>query len=297
MMAGQARAPDAGRERLGAVACLVGGISSFQIGAALAKGLFGLFGPSGMVGLRVGLAAVILLMIWRPSAARLRGGVWRVLLPYGASIAVMNTAFYIALTRLPLGIVVALEFLGPLTLALVGSRRLLDLAWALLVIAGIVLLLRPEHGAVGHLDPLGVCVALLSGCGWIVYILTGTRIAPRLDAGYATAYGMATAGILLLPCLIPALMPAITHPYYGAMALSVAIMSSAVPYVLDMLAMRRLTPRDLGIMLSMEPMLGAVSGLVFLGESLSALRWTGVACIVIASVGNVLSTKKVSAPS
>jgi len=277
--------------RVGAIACLIGGISSFQIGASLAKTLFPLFGPTGMVGLRVCLAAVILLTLWRPSRKRLSPGLWRLLLPYGASVAWMNFAFYIAMTRLPLGMVVALEFMGPLSLALFGSRRWLDLGWAALVLCGLVLLLKPDS-PLGHLDPIGIFIAMSGGLGWVVYILTGTRISPILDAGYATSYGMATAGIFLLPCLIPVLPIAISHPYQGGLALSVAIMSSAVPYVLDMLAMRSLSPRDLGILLSMEPMLGALSGLVFLHESLSGQRWIGVGCIVAASIGNVLTGRR-----
>lgn len=194
---------------------------------------------------------------------------------------------------------VALEFTGPLTLALTGSRRWLDLCWALFVIAGLYLLLRPETAAVAgtlhHLDLFGICAALLSGCGWIVYILTGTRMGKILDAGQATTLGMTTAGILLLPCLIPTIPTVITHPWQGGAALSVAVLSSAVPYILDMMAMRRLKHRDLGILLSMEPMLGAISGWIFLGEGLSVARWMGVLCIVVASLGNVLTAKKVTA--
>ncbi|AOX17688.1 EamA family transporter [Kozakia baliensis] len=274
-----------------ALAMLIGGISSFQIGAALAKGLFPLFGPTGMVGLRVGLAAIILLVVWRPKIMDLRPGTWRLLLPYGASMTLMNFAFYIALTRLPLGLVVALEFMGPLSLALVGSRRALDLFWAVLVITGVFLLLRPE-GKLGHLDPLGVAAALSSGVGWIVYILTGTRLGRSMPATMATTLGMTTASVFLLPCLIPALPLAVYHPHQGFLALGVAVLSSAVPYILDMMAMRRLKPRELGVLLSLEPMLGAVSGLLFLGEALSLGRWIGVICVVAASAGNVLTSRR-----
>jgi len=280
---------------LKAVGFLIGGISSFQIGATVAKGLFPLFGPTGMVGLRVGLAALILLAIWRPTRSGITVQSLKLLLPYGASMAVMNFCFYVALTQLPLGIVVALEFTGPLTLALAGSRRWLDLCWALFVVLGLYLLLRPETMAAGTMhsfDLFGVAAALLSGCGWIVYILTGTRIGRMFDAGHATTLGMTTAGVLLLPWLIPVIPTAIMHPWQGGMAISVAVLSSAVPYILDMLAMRRLSPRDLGILLSMEPMLGAISGLILLHEALSIARWIGVLCIVIASAGNVLTRQK-----
>ncbi|WP_068168007.1 EamA family transporter [Neokomagataea thailandica] len=281
--------------QLKAVGLLIGGISSFQIGATLAKGLFPLFGPSGMVGLRVCLAAIILLTIWRPLPGQLNKKTLTLLLPYGLSIAVMNFCFYYALVRLPLGIVVALEFTGPLTLALTGSRRILDLCWASFVILGLYLLLRPEsalHGSVHGLDPWGIAAALLSGCGWIIYILTGTRIGQTLPAALATTLGMSTAGLLLIPCLLPTLPLIFTHPWQGGAALSVAVLSSAVPYILDMMAMRRLKPRDLGILLSMEPMLGAISGLIFLGENLSSARWIGVLCIVTASAGNVLTSPR-----
>ncbi|EHH67056.1 EamA family transporter [Gluconobacter morbifer] len=287
--------PHERHDQLKAVGCLIGGISSFQIGASLAKGLFPYFGPTGMVGLRVCLAAVILLCIWRPTRGTLTTERLKLLIPYGASVAIMNFCFYVALVRLPLGIVVALEFTGPLTLALTGSRRWLDLCWTLFVIAGLYLLLRPEGAATGgfhSLDLFGIAAALLSGCGWIIYILTGTRMGNMFPAPVATTLGMTTAGILLLPCLIPVLPAVVHHPWQGGEALSVAVLSSAVPYILDMMAMRRLTPRDLGILLSMEPMLGAVSGFVFLHEALSASRWLGVLCIVVASAGNVLTGRK-----
>lgn len=278
-------------DKLGGLALLIGGISSFQIGAAIAKGLFPLFGAEGTVGLRVGLAAIILLVVVRPRRSVLRPGIWRLLLPYGASMAVMNFAFYIALVRLPLGLVVAFEFMGPLSLALIGSRRLLDLLWAGMVLSGLYLLLRPDH-IQGHLDPIGVSAALISAVGWVVYILTGTRIGRVLPAAEATTLGMTTAGILLLPWLLPVAIPAITHPHQGVQAAGVAILSSAVPYILDMMAMRKLGPRDLGILLSLEPVLGSISGLLLLGESLSVARWLGVLCIAGASAGNVLTSRK-----
>ncbi|NVN06452.1 EamA family transporter [Asaia spathodeae] len=278
-------------DKLGGLALLIGGISSFQVGAALAKSLFPLFGAEGMVGLRVCLAAVILLTVIRPGPSVLRPGIWRLLLPYGASMAVMNFAFYIALVRLPLGLVVAFEFMGPLSLALIGSRRLLDLVWAGMVLSGLYLLLRPDHVS-GHLDPIGVIAALISAVGWVIYILTGTRIGRIMPAAQATTLGMTTAGILLLPWLIPTLMPAVTHPHQGLQAVGVAILSSAVPYILDMMAMRKLGPRDLGILLSLEPVLGSISGLFLLGESLSLARWLGVLCIAGASAGNVLTSRK-----
>lgn len=280
--------------QLKAVGCLIGGISSFQIGATLAKGLFPLFGPTGMVGLRVCLAAVILLCIWRPTRGSLTVERLKLLLPYGAAVAVMNFCFYVALVRLPLGVVVALEFTGPLTLALVGSRRWLDLFWAGLVVLGLFLLLRPEGATAGlaSLNLFGVAAALLSGCGWVVYILTGTRMGKMFPAPVATTLGMSTAAILLLPCLIPTIPTVLTHPWQGGAALSVAVLSSAVPYILDMMAMRTLNPRELGILLSMEPMLGALSGFIFLHEALSIMRWMGVLCIAAASAGNVLTGRQ-----
>lgn len=282
------------QSQLKAVGCLIGGISSFQVGATLAKGLFPLFDPTGMVGLRVCLAAVILLCIWRPTRGTLTVERLKLLLPYGASVAVMNFCFYVALVRLPLGVVVALEFTGPLTLALVGSRRWLDLCWAGLVVAGLFLLLRPEGVVAGlsSLNLFGVAAALLSGCGWVVYILTGTRMGRMFPAPVATTLGMSTAAILLLPCLIPTIPRVLTHPWQGGAALSVAVLSSAVPYILDMMAMRSLSPRDLGILLSMEPMLGALSGFIFLHEALSIMRWMGVLCIAAASAGNVLTGRQ-----
>lgn len=284
-------------EHFRAIGCLIGGISSFQIGATLAKGLFPLFGSTGMVGLRVCLAAMILLTIWRPTRGTLTPDRLKLLLPYGLAVAMMNFCFYVALVRLPLGIVVALEFTGPLTLALAGSRRWLDLFWAALVVLGLFLLLRPEGAAadLSSLNLFGVGAALLSGCGWVVYILTGTRMGALFPAPVATTLGMTTAGIFLLPCFLPTIPVVIAHPWQGGAALSVAVLSSAVPYILDMMAMRSLKPRELGILLSMEPMLGALSGVIFLHEALSPARWAGVLCIAGASAGNVLTSRKKSA--
>lgn len=293
----QASGPQAGARptrdtgHSGAALMLLAGMTSFQVGAVLAKGLFPVFGPTGMTGLRVVIAAIVLMAILRPRVAVFDPRTWKLLLVYGVSIAAMNFAFYIALARLPLGVAVALEFTGPLSLALIGSRRAIDLLWTALVLLGLFLLLRPD-GTLPHLDRIGVIVAIAGGCCWIVYILAGTRVGRVVAPASATALGMSIGGTVLLPCLIPVVRPALHHPLQAVLAVCVAILSSAVPYVLDMMAMKRLKPRDLGILLSMEPMVGALAGLVLMGESLAPLRWVGVGCIVAASAGNVLAARQ-----
>lgn len=273
-----------------AVPMLVGGVASFQLGASIAKPLFPLFGATGTAGLRISLSLLVLAAMWRPWRHLPGRAALRAIVPYGLALGVMNLLFYLSLARLPLGAAVAIEFTGPLTLALVGSRRPLDLLWAALVIGGLALLLDPAT-APHHLDPLGAAFALGAGLCWALYIVFGRRVGQRVAGGHGTVLGLAVACLAVVPFCLPAMLPAATHPRRLFEAFLVAILSSALPYSLEMAAMRRLSMRSFGILMSLDPALAALFGLVLLGERLSLLRWLAILCIVLASAGTALGTQ------
>ncbi|WP_428393300.1 EamA family transporter [Lichenicoccus sp.] len=283
----------AGAPAVLAAPALLAAIVSFQIGAALAKSLFTALGPFGVAGLRIGLAAVLLAAIWRPwrrLSGAASGGVAKqgAIIAYGLSLGAMNLCFYLALARLPLGIAVAIEFTGPLALAVFGSRRRLDLLWAALAALGLALLLAPRTSLRG-LDPIGIAFGFLAGLGWALYVLAGQRIDRELPGGQATALGMAVAAVVIVPFCLPAMVPVLHRPVLLAAALLVAVLSSALPYALELFALRRMTARGYGVLSSVDPALAALSGLALLGEQLSAWHWLAIGCIVLASVGSTLA--------
>ena len=274
---------------LAAVAC---GMVSTQLGAVLAKLLFPVLGAAGTASLRVILACLILLPVlgwgW---PRRLGRRIWpdrQVLgsvLAYGVCLGVMNTVFYAALARLPLGVTVTIEFIGPLSLAMLGSRRPIDLLWVLLAVGGLSLLLQPWR-APHRLDPLGLLLALASGIAWASYILAGRRVGRRIDGTTAAALGMAVASAVVLPFAVGALPVALSRPGLLLAACLMALLSSAVPYSIEMMAMRRMSMRGFSILMSLEPAIAALTGLVLLGEHLSPLRWLAIGGSGAASVGS-----------
>lgn len=275
-----------------AVPAVIGGMVSFQCGASLAKSLFPVFGAFATVGLRIGIAAVVLCVVWRPWRAPLGREAALAVLLYGAALAAMNTCFYQAIARLPLGVTVAIEFVGPLGVALAGSRRWRDLGWLALVLAGLVLLLGPGAGA-RRLDPVGLGFAALSAFGWAAYIVCGMRLGRLMPAGRATTLGMLAAACLVVPAGIGAMRPLLHAPELHALRLAaaafgVAMLSSALPYTLELAAMRRMSARGFGILMSLDPAIAALLGVVLLGERLAPGRWVGILCIVAASAGSVL---------
>jgi len=293
-VAAQARAGSATRndrrQRFTALAALLGGMGTVQLGASLAKLLFPVLGSTGTACLRVLLAAIVLVLIARPwRQAALRRPDRRTviaILAYGVSLGVMNTVFYGALARLPLGITVAIEFLGPLSLAVLGSRRGLDLLWAGLAVAGLLLLVQPWQANAHRLDPVGVLLALAAGLAWALYILTGRRVGAHVEGGSAAALGMAVAALVVLPLGFGAVPRALAHPAVLAAAFAMAMLSSAIPYSIEMMAMRRMSTRGFSVLMSLEPAIAAVAGLLLLGEQLSPLRWLAIAGIVAASFGS-----------
>lgn len=263
------------------VGLLLFAVVSIQVGAAFAKGLFAEVGSGGTVFLRVLFAAVVLLAVWRPRLrGRSRAELW-VLVAYGLSLAGMNGAFYAAIDRIPLGIAVTLEFLGPLGVAVVASRRARDLAWVGLAAAG-VMLLAPWGGA--RLDPLGVGLALVAAAFWAAYIPLAARAGRVLPGGGGLAAALAVAALALAPGGLAAgadlVRPGVLLAGFG-----VAMLSSAVPYSLELEALRRLPQRAFSVLLSLEPAVAALVGLVVLAEGLVAREVLAIGLVVLASAG------------
>jgi inner membrane transporter RhtA len=256
------------------------GIVSVQLGSSLAKHLFSAVGSFGTVALRLFFAAAVLLLLWRPSL-RMDRRTWTVVLGYGVILGSMNLCFYLALARIPLGIAVTVEFLGPLAVALVGSRRWLDALWAVLATGGVVLLMEGR----GNLDLVGFLFALAAGTCWGLYILVGAALGRRTTEGNGLALGMTIAALVAVPFGVADSGTALLQPRVLAAGLGVALLSSVIPYTLDLEALRKIPPRVFGILMSLEPAMAALVGLVVLHEALRGSQWIAVLCVVAASAG------------
>ncbi|MFJ9822905.1 EamA family transporter [Streptomyces sp. NPDC101160] len=262
------------------------GIVSVQVGSALAKHLFTAVGSFGTVALRLLFAAAVLLLVWRPSL-RVNRRAGAVVLGYGVTLGLMNLCFYLALSRIPLGIAVTVEFLGPLAVALAGSRRWLDAFWTLLAACGVVLLTEGR----GDLDLAGLLFALAAGACWGVYILVGAALGRHTSEGNGLALGMAVAALVAVPFGVAESGAALIRPWVLVAGLGVALLSSVIPYSLDLEALRRIPPRVFGILMSLEPAMAALIGLVVLQESLRWTQWVAVLCVVAASAGAAHGTR------
>jgi inner membrane transporter RhtA len=256
------------------------GIVSVQVGSALAKHLFSAVGSFGTVSLRLFFAAAVLIVLWRPSL-RLDRRTWTVVLGYGVTLGLMNLCFYLALARIPLGIAVTVEFLGPLAVALAGSRRWLDAFWAVLAAGGVVLLMQGR----GDLNLAGFLFALAAGTCWGLYILVGAALGRHTTQGNGLALGMAVAALVAVPFGVADSGTALLQPWVLVAGLGVALLSSVIPYSLDLEALRKIPPRVFGILMSLEPAMAALVGLVVLQESLHWSQWLAVLCVVAASAG------------
>jgi inner membrane transporter RhtA len=273
------------------VGSLLLGMLSFQFGSALAKQLFPLVGAQGATAMRLGLGALILWLLRQPWRRLTGRHDWTSLWGYGLTLGVMNLCFYMSLRSIPLGIAVALEFLGPLAIALFGSRRAVDFLWIALVVAGLALLLPWRAQQAQSLDPVGVMYALGAAVGWGTYIVLGRRAGAAFGSD-AVALGSAIGALVAVPVGVihagAALLSLSALPF----ALGVAVLSSALPYSLEMYALTRLPARTVGILVSVEPAMGALLGLAFLDEHLTTFQWLAIAAIIIASIGAVLGVRK-----
>jgi inner membrane transporter RhtA len=253
-----------------------------QFGSALAATLFERTGPAGTVFLRLASAAIILLALWRP---RLRGRTPQELLlagAFGLVLAAMNLSFYEALDRIPLGIAVAIEFVGPLAVAVAGARRRIDLLWVLLALAGILAL---THGGVHRLNGLGVALALVAGCMWGTYILLNARLGRAFEGSTGLTLAMCVGALAALPAGLAGGAGHLLEPASLALGSAVGILSSVIPYSLEIEALRRIAPPTFGVLMSLEPAIAALAGLLVLGQDLSARALLGIALVVVASVG------------
>lgn len=260
---------------------VVAGIVSAQVGSSVAKYLFASLGPAATVSLRTAFAALVLLLVWRPRLHGRSRADLLAALALGLTLAGLSLSFYSALERIPLGVAMTLEFAGPLGIALVGSRRRLDLLWTLLAVAGI-LVLSPIGGTV---DSLGAALALLGGAFWAGYILLSARIGRTIPGGAGLAMAMVVAAIVTLPFGIAAGERVAADPRVLLAALGVALLSSVVPFSLELEALRRIPVRVFGVLMSLEPAIAALVGLVLLGETLGLRETAAIGLVVTASVG------------
>ncbi|KDE19446.1 transporter [Acetobacter aceti 1023] len=278
------------RTRLLALCQLLVSMVCIQFGSSIAKAILPVFGAFGVMGLRICLAALILVPLFR-SWRFLSAHVLRLVLPYGLAMTGMNLSFYLALQHIPLSTTVTLEFIGPLVVAFLGSRRLSDIGWILLTILGLALVLNPATAT--KTDFVGVGFALMAALCWGLYILFGQRVAGKVPGAHACALGMACgAAVVFLPCFVPALVTGFSAPAMLGMGILVALCSSALPYSLEMLAMQNLSTRDIGILSSLEPVCATIAGAVILHETPSPLQLCGILCVVVASAGIILTPSK-----
>jgi len=269
-----ARAPSSG--------LVLGAIASVQFGSAIAATLFARVGPGGAVLLRLVSATIVLLALWRP---RRRGWTRRevvLAVMFGVALAAMNLSFYEALARIPLGVAVTIEFVGPLAVALSGSRRPVDLVWVALAGLGILAL---THGGAHSLNALGVVFALVAGCFWGAYILLNARVGQAFERGTGLALAMLVASVLTFA---PGVADGGTHllePRSLALGAAVGMLSSAIPYSLELEALRRIAASIFGVLMSLEPAMAAFAGFLVLGQGLGARALVGIALVIAASVG------------
>jgi inner membrane transporter RhtA len=275
-------------DRVPPFALVLGGVSSVQIGAALARTMFDDLGPSGTSLLRVFFAALALVLLWRPDPRRYTWNELRFALAFGLALGFMNLTFYLGLDRLDLGVAVTIEFIGPLAVAVFGSRRRLDLAWAALAAAGIVLLANP--GGAESIDTLGLVFVLIAGACWAAYILIAQRAGRVFPGSQGVAMAMVVAAVIpIAPGIVDA-GSALLRPELLASGCAVGVLSSAIPYSLETEALRRIPANVFGVLMSMEPAVAALAGFVVLGQDLGLREIVAVALVVAASAGVSLVT-------
>ena len=286
----------------GPAALVVTGIVSVQLGAGLAIGLFHELPPAAVTGLRLWSAAIVLLIIGgargeggghRPGAAR---RAWRdaaVTVSFGVCLGAMNFVFYQAIARVPLGVAVTIEFLGPLAVAVAGSRRPLDLLWVALAGTGVVLL---TGGGTAHLSVPGVIFAGLAAVGWAAYIVLSAATGRRFPGSSGLVIAMLIAAVVVTPAALATANGSLRRPAVLLTGAGVGLLSSAIPYGVELAALRRLPTRVFGIWMSLEPAVAALIGLAVLGQHLSAGQWAAVGCVVAACVGAARSASPPRSP-
>ncbi|MGA1826903.1 EamA family transporter [Microbacterium sp.] len=272
-----------------AILLVIVGLACQEVGAALAVLLFPQVGPLGMVMLRLVFSAMLLLLIARPGLRGHSRDGWLAVLGFGVVLALMNALFYLALARLPLGVTVTIEVLGPLVLSIVASRRLSAWLWALLALAGVAAL---AGGGWDRLDPLGVLFALGAAASWAFYILASARVGREFPGLDGLAFAMTLGALIALPFGILSAGSALLRPDLLALGAAVAVLSSTIPYALELVALRRLPAAVFAILMSLSPATAALAGLLLLGQDLAWLELTGIALVITASIGAVRSSSR-----
>ncbi|MGZ9735987.1 EamA family transporter [Flavobacterium sp. GNP002] len=264
-------------------------IISVQSGAAIAKGLFPAIGAAGTASLRIGISALILLAVYRPNLKKITVDQWKLVIPYGLSLGAMNLIFYLSIERIPIGLAVTLEFIGPLLVAVLGSKRTIDFFWVLLAAAGIVLIAPWSNNG---LDILGVVFALLAGALWAAYIILGGKISKIMKGGDAVTIGMLFASILIVPFGILGNGLSNLTPQLLGLGVALALLSSAIPFTLEMKALGQLPARTFSILMSLEPAAASICAFIFLQEYLTFNEILAVIFVVIASAGSTITSKR-----
>ena len=276
------------------VGLLLIAMASIQSGASLAKSMFPVVGAQGTTTLRLIFASVIMILLLRPWKAKLTARSLQTVAVYGVALGGMNLLFYMSLQTVPLGIAVALEFTGPLAVAIYASRKAIDFLWIGLAIVGLLLLV-PTDAASASIDLMGAGYALAAGVCWALYILFGQKAGA--DNGVQTAaLGVMIAAIFVTPFGVAHAGTALFTPSLIPVALGVAVLSTALPYTLEMIALTRMPARTFGTLMSVEPAIAAMSGLLFLNEYLSVAQWMAISCIILASVGATLTMGREAKP-
>ncbi|RKT06096.1 inner membrane transporter RhtA [Streptomyces sp. 3211.6] len=279
--------------RFGPVALVVAAGVSVQFGAALAVMIMPRAGAAGVVTLRLAAAALVLLLVCRPKVRGYTRSDWGTVLAFGVAMAGMNGLFYQSIDRIPLGPAVTLEVLGPLALSVLVSRRLVNLLWAGLALAGVALLSTHGGGGLGlgSLDPLGAAFAVGAGAMWAAYIVFSARTGRRFPQADGLALAMAVAAVISLPLGVAQSGSALLAPATLALGLGVAVLSSVLPYTLELLALRRLPAPTFAILMSLEPAIAATAGFLVLHQALSLLDALAIALVIAASMGAVRAQK------
>lgn len=276
---------------------VLGSITSLQLGAALASRLFDRVGAAGATMLRLNLSAVVLTLVERPRISTWTGPQRRAVVALGFTLAAMNSAFYGAVARLPLGAAITIEFLGPLGLAAVLSRRIHDALWVVLALVGVTLLGFSEQATVDGLDPVGVVLALVAGVFWAGYIVAGARVATRGPARGGLAGASIVAAVLTLPFGLAQGGRALLDPSVLGLGLAMAVLASVVPYTLELRALRHLQRKTFSILVALEPAVGSVVGAVLLDQHLGPASVVAIALVVAAGIGATLTADVAATPA
>ncbi|QPH38172.1 EamA family transporter [Pedobacter endophyticus] len=264
-------------------------IISVQCGAAIAKGLFPAIGPAATASLRIGLSALILLIAFRPNVTKLSKKQWKYVILYGLSLGAMNMVFYLAIARIPIGLGVTLEFIGPLVVAIFGSKKIIDFFWVMLAVAGIALITPWTNNG---LDPIGILFALMAAACWGTYIVLGGRISKIMDGDQAVSIGMVVATLLIVPFGIANGGLSHLNSHLLALGFALALLSSAIPFTLEMGALKQLPARTFSILMSLEPAVASIAAFFFLQERLSLKECLAVVFVIVASAGSSITSRR-----